>query len=91
MSSNQSPNVKHRREDSAIAVKVVSAAGAAPAADLDLGSVTARGVIIVTAGNLVMDDLGGRKSTVPLPAGQFAICITKIYDTSTVEGVTLLF
>lgn len=91
MSRNQSPNVKHKREDSAITVEVVSASGAAPAADTTLGSV-ARGVIIQTAGNLVIKDLMGKQVTLPLPAGQFSICIQQIIASgSTAQGVTLLF
>lgn len=90
MAKNQSPNVKHKFEDSAIAVQNISAAGAAPASDVTLGA-PARGVIVQSSGDLVIDDLAGRTVTIPLPAGQFSICIGKIYSTSTAQGVTVLF
>jgi hypothetical protein len=85
-----SPNVKHKWEDSAIGVRNVSATGIAPSADLVVEP-PARGVIVDTAGDLIIDDLSGNKSTIPLPAGQFSICITKIHAASTAGGVTLLF
>ena len=88
---NQTMNVKHKFEDSAIDVLNLSAAGAAPGSDSTFNSV-ARGVICQTAGNLEITTLSDRKVVIPVPVGQLSICIKKVWSASTTaQGVSVLF
>ena len=91
MAQNQSPNVKHKYQDSAISCLVLSGSGLSPATD-SVFSTAARGVIVETGGDLSIIDLMGNQSIIPLPAGQFSICIKKVLASgSTAQGVTVLF
>lgn len=84
-------NVKSKHTDSAIGVEPLSESGVAPAADFTC-TTRARGVICTGAGDLVIDTPGQKQVTVPLPVGQFAILIDKVYTAgSTATGVTLYY
>ena len=88
---NQSPNVKHKHEDSAIDVEVVSAAGLAPVAD-SKGKTVARAVMIQTAGDLIVDLAYGQKNvTIPFTQGVHSINILQVKAGGTAQGVTLLY
>lgn len=89
--NQQTSNVKHTHEDSAIGVQVLAAAGAAPAVDFTCKT-RARAVLIITAGDLVIDTPSNKQVVVPLPAGHHKILIDKVYASgSTAQGVTLLY
>lgn len=89
-SRNQTPNVKHLLEQSAIDVIPLSAAGASPAADSTNG-VVCRGIICVGAGNIDITTTCGKRRLIAVPAGQFQIGIEKLHFTgTTATGVSLL-
>lgn len=87
----QSQNVKHKHQDSAVAIEVVSATGASPSADSS-GKRIARAVMVQTAGTLsIKVPHQSGPVTVAFPAGIASILIEQIKSGGTAQGVTLLY
>ena len=88
MSQNQSPNVKHKREDSAIDALPLDVS----ASDSNFGGI-ARALVIGTAGNLEVTTLVGNKVVLAsVPAGVLPLCVKTVHNANTTaENITALF
>ena len=67
-----------------------SAAAITPDDDNDLPVVT-RGLIVGVPGSLHCIMQGNGEQTFPLPAGQFALCIVKVFENSTCSNLVALW